>query len=258
MQLIDTHAHLYLEQFDSDRNEMISRSISKGINIMLLPNIDKDSIGPMLEVCKSFPENCFPMIGLHPTSVKEDVDEQLNIIENQLIDGNYIAIGEIGIDLYWDVTFKEQQISAFKQQLRWAKQFKLPVAIHTREAFPLILDLLEAEYDDTLTGVFHCFNGSLSDAERIMKMGFMMGIGGVMTYKKSGLPEVVAEISLEFLVLETDAPFLPPVPFRGQRNESAYIYEIASKLAEVKNVTLEIIAQKTTENALKLFCLEVL
>ena len=253
MQFIDTHAHLYLEQFNPDRNDMISRSISKGIDIILLPNIDKDSIGPMLEVCKTFPENCFPMIGLHPTSVKADVEEQLQIMENKLTEGNFVAIGEIGIDLYWDVSFKDQQIQAFKQQLRWAKQYKLPVAIHTREAFPLILDLVNEENDDTLNGVFHCFSGNLHHAQQILEMGFMLGIGGVLTYKKSHLPDVIREIPLEFLVLETDAPFLPPVPFRGQRNESAYIYEIALKLAEVKQLTPEVIAKVTTANAKKLF-----
>lgn len=253
MQLIDTHAHLYLEQFNPDRNDMISRSISKGIDIILLPNIDKDSIGPMLEVCKTFPENCFAMIGLHPTSVKSDVEEQLQIMENKLAEGNFVAIGEIGIDLYWDVSFKDQQIQAFRQQLRWAKQHKLPVAIHTREAYPLILDLVNEENDDALTGVFHCFSGNLHHAQQIIEMGFLLGIGGVITYKKSHLPDVLREIPLEYLVLETDAPFLPPVPYRGQRNESAYIYEIALKLADIKQLTPDVVAQVTTENAKKLF-----
>jgi TatD DNase family protein len=253
MQFIDTHAHLYLEQFNPDRNDMISRSISKGIDIILLPNIDKDSIGPMLEVCKTFPENCFAMIGLHPTSVKADVEEQLQIMEDKLAEGNFVAIGEIGIDLYWDVSFKDQQIQAFRQQLRWAKQYKLPVAIHTREAYPLILDLVNEENDDALTGVFHCFSGNLHHAQQIIEMGFLLGIGGVITYKKSHLPDVLREIPLEYLVLETDAPFLPPVPYRGQRNESAYIYEIALKLADIKQLTLDVVARVTTENAKKLF-----
>jgi TatD DNase family protein len=253
MQFIDTHAHLYLEQFNPDRNDMISRSISKGIDIILLPNIDKDSIGPMLEVCKTFPENCFAMIGLHPTSVKADVEEQLQIMEDKLAEGNFVAIGEIGIDLYWDVSFKDQQIQAFRQQLRWAKQYKLPVAIHTREAYPLILDLVNEENDDALTGVFHCFSGNLHHAQQIIEMGFLLGIGGVITYKKSHLPDVLREIPLEYLVLETDAPFLPPVPYRGQRNESAYIYEIALKLADIKQLTPAVVAQVTTENAKKLF-----
>jgi TatD DNase family protein len=253
MQFIDTHAHLYLEQFNPDRNDMISRSISKGIDIILLPNIDKDSIGPMLEVCKTFPENCFAMIGLHPTSVKADVEEQLQIMEDKLAEGNFVAIGEIGIDLYWDVSFKDQQIQAFRQQLRWAKQYKLPVAIHTREAYPLILDLVNEENDDALTGVFHCFSGNLHHAQQIIEMGFLLGIGGVITYKKSHLPDVLREIPLEYLVLETDAPFLPPVPYRGQRNESAYIYEIALKLADIKQLTPDVVAQVTTENAKKLF-----
>lgn len=253
MKLIDTHAHLYLEQFENDRSDVIARSILKSVEMMLLPNIDKDSFDSMLQVCQQFPQNCFPMIGLHPTSVKEDYEDQLEFMELNLTNGKFVAIGEIGIDLYWDKTFKKQQIKAFREQLNWAKKYHLPVAIHTREAFPMILDLLEDEIDAALMGVFHCFNGSISDAKRIMEMGFLMGIGGVLTYKNSSLPTVIQEIPMEYLVLETDAPFLPPVPYRGQRNESAYIYEIAMKLAELKQLTLEEIASITTENANRLF-----
>ncbi len=253
MQWIDTHAHLYLDAFDTDRMEMIARSIENGVTKMLLPNIDTDSIGPMLELSRNFPENCFPMIGLHPTSVKEDYKTQLLVMESLLNEEKFIAIGEIGIDLYWDKTFINEQKDAFKTQLRWAKQNQLPVAIHTREAFPLILDLVEEEAGDGLTGVFHCFSGNYDEAKRIIDLGFMLGIGGVLTYKKSQLPEVIREIPIEFLVLETDAPFLPPVPHRGQRNESAYIPLIGQKIAEIKELNISEIARITTENAERLF-----
>jgi TatD DNase family protein len=253
MQWIDTHAHLYLDAFEADRKEMIARSIENGVVKMLLPNIDTDSIIPMLELCRQFPENCFPMMGLHPTSVKEDYKTQLSVMESLLNEEKFIAIGEIGIDLYWDKTFINEQKDAFKTQLRWAKQKNLPVAIHTREAFPLILDLVEEEVGEGLTGVFHCFSGNYEEAKRIIDLGFLLGIGGVLTYKKSHLPEVIREIPIEFLVLETDAPFLPPVPYRGKRNESAYIPLIGQKIAEIKEMNIHETARITTDNAERLF-----
>jgi TatD DNase family protein len=253
MHWIDTHAHLYLDAFDADRKEMIARSIENGVIKMLLPNIDTDSIIPMLELCRQFPENCFPMIGLHPTSVKEDYKTQLSVMESLLNEEKFVAIGEIGIDLYWDKTFINEQKDAFKTQLRWAKQKNLPVAIHTREAFPLIIDLVEEEAGEGLTGVFHCFSGNYDEAKRIIDLGFLLGIGGVLTYKKSHLPEVIREIPIEFLVLETDAPFLPPVPYRGKRNESAYIPLVGQKIAEIKEMKIQEIARITTENAERLF-----
>ena len=253
MQWIDTHAHLYLDAFEADRKEMIARSIENGVVKMLLPNIDTDSIIPMLELCRQFPENCFPMMGLHPTSVKEDYKTQLSVMESLLNEEKFIAIGEIGIDLYWDKTFINEQKDAFKTQLRWAKQKNLPVAIHTREAFPLILDLVEEEVGEGLTGVFHCFSGNYEEAKRITDLGFLLGIGGVLTYKKTHLPEVIREIPIEFLVLETDAPFLPPVPYRGKRNESAYIPLIGQKIAEIKEMNIHETARITTDNAERLF-----
>ena len=253
MQWIDTHAHLYLDAFEADRKEMIARSIENGVIKMLLPNIDTDSIGPILELCRQFPENCFPMMGLHPTSVKEDYKTQLSVMESLLNEEKFIAIGEIGIDLYWDKTFINEQKDAFKTQLRWAKQKNLPVAIHTREAFPLILDLVEEEAGEDLTGVFHCFSGNYEEAKRITDLGFLLGIGGVLTYKKTHLPEVIREIPIEFLVLETDAPFLPPVPYRGKRNESAYIPLIGQKIAEIKEMNIHETARITTDNAERLF-----
>jgi len=246
MRLIDTHAHLYLPDFDADRSDLIASAVAKGIDTMLLPNIDKDSIGPLKLVCEQYHESCKPMMGLHPTSVKEDFEAQLQSVKDELAKGMYIAVGEIGIDLYWSRDFEEQQIIAFREQLRLASQYRIPVAIHTREAFPLILDLVEKEKTDDLRGVFHCFTGTSEDAYRIIQLGFYMGIGGVITYKKSNLPQVVSQISADHLLLETDAPFLPPVPFRGKRNESAYLIYIAQKLAEVMQTDMESIAHITT------------
>ncbi len=253
MQWIDTHAHLYLDAFKADRKEMIASSIENGVVNMLLPNIDIDSIGPMLELSRQYPKTCFPMIGLHPTSVKEDYKTQLSMMELLLNEEKFVAIGEIGIDLYWDKSFINEQKDAFITQLRWAKQKNLPVAIHTREAYPLILDLVGEEAGEGLTGVFHCFSGNYEEARRIIDLGFLLGIGGVLTYKKSHLPEVIRDIPIEFLVLETDAPFLPPVPYRGKRNESAYIPLIGEKIAEIKKMKIHEIARITTETAERLF-----
>lgn len=258
MQWIDTHTHLYLDQFDADRDAMLQRAFSVGVTKLLLPNIDADSIAPMLQLCEQYPKNCFPMIGLHPTSVDKDVQTQLNLLEQELLKGTYIGIGEIGIDLYWDKSFLEEQIHAFRIQLNWAKQHALPVAIHTREAFPLILDLVEEAQDGRLKGVFHCFTGNTTEAERIVKMGFYLGIGGVLTYKKSMLPEVIQNIPLDFLLLETDSPYLPPVPYRGKRNESSYLTETALQLAAIKKIPLSELAAITTNNALKLFNINIL
>ncbi len=258
MHLIDTHTHLYLEHFDSDRDDMLQRAFSAGIHQLFLPNIDMDSLQPMLELCRNFPSNCFPMIGLHPTSVGENVNEQLRFLEEAMAHSKFYAIGEIGIDLYWDKTFIDAQITAFRTQLDWAKKLNLPVVIHTRDAFPLILDLVEEAQDGNLTGVFHCFTGDETDAKRIMDMNFMIGIGGVITYKKSHLPEVLQHVPLDFMVLETDSPYLPPVPYRGKRNESSYMIETALKLAEIKGVSMEEIAMMTTRNAQKLFKISTL
>jgi len=253
MRLIDTHTHLYLEQFNSDRHGMLAAAINKGVDTFLLPNIDDHSIGPMLQLCTDFPLNCFPMMGLHPTSVGDDFEKQLQLVELQLDKEKYIGVGEIGLDFYWDTTFKEQQIEALRFQLQLAIKHDLPVAIHTRDAFPEILDEVERAQNGNLKGVFHCFSGTMEDAGRIMNMGLLMGIGGVITYKKSSLPEVVKAIPMEFLLLETDSPFLAPAPFRGKRNESGYLIYIAQKLAEIKGLPIEIVADATTANAMHLF-----
>jgi TatD DNase family protein len=253
MRLIDTHTHLYLEQFESDRHSVIASAINKGVDTFLLPNIDRHSIAPMLQLCADFPRNCFPMIGLHPTSVGTDFKQQLQLVEQELEKHPFIGIGEFGLDFYWDTTFKEQQMEALRYQLQLAIKHDLPVAIHTRDAFPEILDEVEQAQNGHLKGVFHCFSGNKEDAIRIMNMGFLMGICGVVTFKKSSLPEVVQSIPMEYLLLETDSPFLAPAPFRGKRNESGYLMHIARKLAEIKDVTIDQIASDTTANAQKLF-----
>jgi TatD DNase family protein len=253
MFFIDTHTHLYLDNFEADRADVINRAAQAGITTMLLPNIDAESIRPMLQLCDAFPDHCFPMIGLHPTSVADDYEQQLAIMEKELAKEKFVAIGEIGLDLYWDKSFKDHQIKALRIQMEWAKDHNLPVAIHTRDAFPLILEEVEAAQNGQLRGVFHCFSGNSDDAARAVNLGFYLGIGGVITYKKSDLAEAIAKVPIEHLLLETDSPFLPPTPYRGKRNESVYLLEIAQKLAETKQLSMNQIAQITTQNARQLF-----
>jgi len=255
MHFIDTHTHLYLENFDQDRPEMIKRAINRGIDHFLLPNIDQDSVASLLNLCKKYPKNCFPMLGLHPTSVKEDWQSQLSGFEDILKKQSktFIAIGEIGLDFYWDRSFADQQFQALRIQFEWAKMLNLPVAIHTREAFPEMLSEIEKAQNGKLKGVLHCYTGTLDEAKKAIDLGFYLGIGGVLTYKKSMLPDVVKQLPAERLILETDAPFLPPVPYRGKRNESAYLFETAVKLAETLNLSLETVAEITTNNAIELF-----
>jgi len=255
MTFCDTHAHLYLDEFDADRDVMIARSVSSGVTHILLPNIDSGSVHAMLHLSSVHPSVCHPMIGLHPTSVKANYREELEIVEEylQAPEYNFCAVGEIGIDLYWDKTFEAQQREAFSRQLDLAIKHELPVAVHTRNSFDLAADIIESRKNPSLRGVFHCFGGSIAQAERAISLGFMLGIGGVITYKNSGLQQVVAAIGLEHLLLETDAPFLPPVPHRGERNESSYVPIIAAKIAEIKGIDLNLVARTTTENALSLF-----
>ncbi len=253
MILTDTHAHLYLEQFDADRHDAIREALAKRVEYFLLPNIDKDSIRPMLQLCHDFPGHCFPMMGLHPTSVKSDFKEQLDIVKSWLKKEKFFAIGEMGIDLYWDKTFFREQQEAFRAQVDLALEYDLPVVIHSRESFSEIFELLEDVRQPGLRGVFHCFTGNLQQAEHIIGMGFMLGIGGVLTYKNSGLADVIDNIPLEHLLLETDAPFLAPVPHRGKRNESKFIPVIAEKIAGIKKISVEEVAETTTANARKLF-----
>lgn len=253
MILTDTHTHLYLDHFDDDRHEVVLRAIDAGVKYMLLPNIDSKTIRPMMELCESFPKNIFPMMGLHPTDVKENFREELLFVEQQLETGNFYAVGEIGIDLYWDKTFLEAQQIALREQIRMAKAFHLPIVLHVRDSFNEVFEIIEDTIDDDLSGVFHCFTGNKQQADRIIEWGFKLGIGGVLTYKNSGLDNVIKDISTEHLMLETDAPFLSPKPFRGKRNESAYTKIVAQKLAEIKNLSLDEIAEITTGNAKKLF-----
>lgn len=253
MILTDSHAHLYLEQFDADRHDVIRHAIEQDVRYMILPNIDKDSIGSMMQLVRDFPENCFPMMGLHPTSVNNEYSIHLEAVRDWLKKDKFYAIGEMGIDLYWDKTFFKEQQEAFRQQVSLALEYDLPLVIHSRNSFDEIFWLLDEVYKPELKGVFHCFTGNLEQAEHITGMGFLLGIGGVLTYKNSGLAEVVEKVPLEHLLLETDAPFLAPVPYRGNRNESAFIKNIAGKLAEIKGIRIEDVANITTKNAIDLF-----
>lgn len=257
MILIDTHTHLYLNAFDNDRDEMVERAIATGVKYMFLPNIDSSSVKGMHALCERFPENCFPMMGLHPTSVKENYQEEIEKVKRLLDENIYYGIGETGIDLYWDKTFYREQVKAFNIQIDLALEYELPLVIHARESFDEIFRVLENRDISGLQGVFHCFTGTMEEANRAIGLGFMLGIGGVLTYKKSGLDQVVSKIGIKDLILETDAPFLPPVPHRGKRNESAYVLHIADKLAEVLNIPVAEVASITTSNACKLFNLNI-
>lgn len=252
--LIDTHTHLYSEQFQEDRTAMILRAIAAGVERMYLPNIDLASIDGMHALEKEFPNNCFAMMGLHPCSVDENWEDVLAEMKQHLEKRPYVAIGEIGIDLYWDKTFVEQQKAAFRTQIRWAKEMGLPIVIHARDSFPEIYEVLDEENDERLKGIFHCFTGTIEDINKIKAYGgFYFGIGGVVTYKKSELPDVIPHIPLDRLLLETDAPYLPPVPFRGKRNESAYVIHTAEKIAEILGLPMMQIRDITTQNALSIF-----
>lgn len=251
---IDTHTHLFVDAFDQDRDTVVRRAIDAGVECMLLPNIDKDTIGPLNDLAQRFPQHCLPMMGLHPGSVNQDWEEQLEAVRQALFSGHYIAVGEIGMDLYWDTTYVAEQREVFRRQVAWAKELNLPIVIHAREAFQELFTLLDELNDETLKGVFHCFTGSSEDAAHILSYGgFMLGIGGVATYKKANLGESLSAVPLSALVLETDSPYLTPVPFRGQRNESAYLLHIAEKLAEIYGLSLREIENATTENARRLF-----
>jgi TatD DNase family protein len=256
MNFIDTHTHLYLPEFDEDRDMMIGRAKSVGVDKMYLPNIDHTSVESMLQLEKQYPDFCFAMMGLHPCSVKENVKEELNLVEKWLQQRTFIGIGEIGLDYYWDISFKDDQLAALRQQLTWAREVHLPVSIHSRNATADCIKEAAALQDGNLSGVFHCFSGSAEEAKQIIDLGFYLGIGGVVTFKNGGLDKVLADVPLHHLVLETDAPYLAPVPYRGKRNESAYIPLIAEKLARVYQTTTEEVAQITTTNATKIFVMK--
>lgn len=257
MFLIDTHTHLYLEEFDDDRASVVERAIESDVRFMLLPNIDSSSTEPMLNLCKQFPENCFPMMGLHPTSVKDDYQDELKKVEEFLLNKKFYGIGETGIDLYWDKTFIEEQKIAFSRQVELAKEYSLPIVIHSRDSFDEIYEILLKLNSDELTGVFHCFTGDYEQAQKVTGLGLKLGIGGVLTFKNSGLDKVMERIDLEHIILETDSPYLTPTPFRGKRNESSYVKYVAEKLAAVKNTTVDAVAEITSKNAIDLFKLPV-
>lgn len=254
MYLIDTHSHIYQPAFDEDRDAMVHRALDAGVQKILLPNIDLESIPRMHALVDAFPEVCSPMMGLHPCDVKNDFEEVLASMKEQLERRPYVAIGETGIDLYWDKTTFDIQCKAFEIQVGWAKETGLPIVIHARESIDELIAILDRHNDASLRGVFHCFTGHEDQAKHILSYGdFYLGIGGVLTYPKAGLDAVVRELPLDRLILETDSPYLPPVPYRGKRNESAYVRIVAEHLAKVKNVTFEEVVQTTTENSLRLF-----
>lgn len=253
--LVDSHSHLFLEEFSDDLPLVIARARAAGVSHIFMPNIDSTTIGPLLSVCNTYKGYCFPMIGLHPTSVNADYEKELAVVESYLQQTHdFVAIGEIGLDLYWDKTYLKEQLMAFEQQVEWALNYNLPIVIHSREAFEYIYKVLAPYKKTPLTGVFHSFTGSAGEAARLMEFeGFKIGINGVVTFKKSSLPEALKEIPLERIVLETDSPYLTPVPNRGKRNESAYLKGTLLKVAEIYGQPVEKVAELTSENALNLF-----
>ncbi len=253
MQFIDTHAHVYAPELTTDIELVIKNAISTGIEKILMPAIDSASLEAMLKVEQQFPNHCIAMMGLHPCYVKENYKEELALVETWLAKRKFIAIGEIGLDYYWDKTFAKEQQLVFETQMQWALDMQLPIVIHTRNAMGETIELVKPFAKKGLRGVFHCFSGSKESAEQIIGMDFHLGLGGVLTYKNAGVAEAVKDIPMEYLVLETDAPYLAPVPYRGKTNEPAFMLEVAKKLAEIKSMPLHEIAAITTKNAEKLF-----
>jgi TatD DNase family protein len=255
--LIDTHNHLFLPEFKDDRSRVISDAREKGIGKILLPNVDDKTMDSMLSLADEYPGYCLPMMGLHPTSVDESYPEKLALVRKMLASRKFWGIGETGIDLYWDHTYIRQQKIAFTQQIELAKEFDLPIVIHARNAFREIFEILDKENDDSLRGVFHAFTGDARQAEKIIDYGFKIGIGGIVTFKNAGLDRTAREIPLPHMVLETDAPYLAPVPHRGRRNEPAYLEYTAEKLSEIHEQPLEVIAEVTSRNAAELFNIKI-
>ncbi|AUP78966.1 TatD family hydrolase [Flavivirga eckloniae] len=253
MIITDTHTHLYSEAFDDDRNEMIDRAIEQGVSRFFIPAIDSEYTEAMLQLEKDYPDNMFLMMGLHPTHVKENYKEELKHVEHMLAKRHFYAVGEIGIDLYWDKSTLGIQQEAFKHQIRLAKQYKLPIVIHCRDAFDEIFEVLETEKSDDLFGIFHCFTGTLEQAHQAISYNMKLGIGGVATFKNGKIDTFLNQIPLKHIVLETDAPYLAPVPYRGKRNESAYIKQVLEKLGHIYGVSLEDIAAITTQNSKDVF-----
>ncbi len=256
--MTDTHSHIYLTEFDDDRDAVVQRARQAGVDKILLPNINEETIAPMLALCSQQPDYCFPMMGLHPEDIREDYQEVLSRMYALLQDNAnpYIAVGEVGLDFYWDTTYKKQQTDALAQQVEWAAALDLPLVIHSRNAHKELVDVMKAYRGEPLRGIFHCFSGTLDEARELLSFeGFALGIGGVLTYKKSTLPEVVRELPLERMVMETDSPYLAPVPHRGKRNESAYIVHIFQRIAQEKSVSVEYVSQVTDKTVQRIFSL---
>lgn len=256
MGVIETHAHIYAKEFDTDRDLVIDTARDQGVEKILMPNINSNSIDFMMEAESKYGGYCHSMMGLHPCYVKSDFEKELYIVEDWLSKRDFVAVGEIGMDLHWDNTFKEQQEEAFKVQVQWAKDYKIPIAIHARKANQELLQILEQVGTDDLTGVFHCFSGSVEEGMRAKELGFHLGMGGVITFKNAGMDQVVKELGFEKLVLETDCPYLAPVPHRGKRNEVSYVNLVAEKLAHIFEMSLDEVNDQTTKNATVLFGLE--
>ncbi len=253
MILTDTHIHLYAEEFDADRTDLIKQAMDENVSRFFIPNIDSSSIDILKKVVDQNPETCFAMMGLHPCYVKGNYLEELRKIENELSKNNYVAVGEIGIDLYWDKTFIKQQEDAFEKQIKWASEINLPIVIHSRNSTNEIITILEKNAHLKNFGIFHCFSGTLEQAQKIISIGFYLGIGGVVTFKNSGMDKVVEQLDLQHIVLETDAPYLAPVPHRGKRNIPEYLKLIAKKVADIKNCSLQEVADVTTTNSKTIF-----
>jgi TatD DNase family protein len=253
MNLIDTHCHLYLEEFADDIDAIIQRATNEGVEKFYLPAIDSNTLPALLNLEKQFPGKCIAMTGLHPCSVKGNHMEELKIVEDSLSKRDFAAIGEIGLDFYWDRSFEKEQYSVFHQQIEWALHYDIPIVLHSRESMKETIQVVKGRQHGKLKGIFHCFTGDYASAQEIIELGFFLGVGGVITYKNAGLAAVLKNIDLQYMVLETDAPYLTPVPFRGKRNESAYLKYIAGKLAAIKEMDTEELAKTTTENAIKIF-----
>ena len=254
MILTDTHTHLYSKEFDADRNSLIQKAIDSGISRLFMPNVDSESIPRMFQVEKQFPLNCFAMMGLHPCSVGPKYQQELQVVEYWLNKRKFVAIGEIGIDLYWDKTFFVQQQDAFRMQIQLAKKYEIPYVIHSRNSFDEVMEIVEEFKEDKIKAIFHCFSGNVEQAQQVVAAGdFKLGIGGVVTFKNSGLDKVVEAIDLKHLVLETDAPYLAPMPHRGKTNNPEYLLLIAKKIAEIKKISVEEVAEVTTQNSKDVF-----
>ena len=255
MKFIDTHTHLFASEFKDDIDIVVKNAINSGVSKMLLPNIDSSTTNNMLQLCNKYPKNCFPMIGLHPCSVKKDnIEKEILHVEEMLNKNKFIAVGEIGLDLYWDKSSLSYQKVAFESQIKLAKKYQLPIVIHVRDSFNEAIEIVEKLNNENLSGVFHCFTGNIQEAERIINLqNFYLGIGGVVTFKNGGINKIINQISLDNIILETDSPYLTPTPFRGKRNESKYLVNIAQKMSEIYEIDINEIANKTSSNAINLF-----